>query len=192
MKKPRETTSPKQARAIFARTRKIGGKTLDDAASAFLQRYYDCRSINGNSDSFLRLKRLAEGRELDREGKRWRRVFLKINGASELDTWHSMDFTEPAVSAPQPVQIAKATAGEWSTQDTRNGFTIFVEDGSEDGKLIAQVENVSPANRALLVASPTMLGALRRLAKAFEINGDGIFRGIADDVRAAIAKAEGR
>jgi hypothetical protein len=51
----------------------------------------------------------------------------------------------------------------------------------------------SPEHARLMVSAPELLDALRRVAEVLALNGPGIFRGaVADQVRTAIAKAEGK
>jgi hypothetical protein len=95
------------------------------------------------------------------------------------------------------------TPGPWKVTERRNTRgqvlppAITAPRNGHDGVQLAIVSAIrfeeGDANALLIAAAPDMLEALKRIASTLGLNGDGIFRGaLADQIRIAIAKAEGR
>lgn len=92
--------------------------------------------------------------------------------------------------------MATHTPTPWTYQDTRHGFVIIHEDGSEDGKRVAQVDGAKAPDKALLLlAAPELLKALKELVDLMDCVRSGEYKPdsfTCQPAQAAIAQAEGR
>lgn len=80
------------------------------------------------------------------------------------------------------------TPGSWIVSPTKHRTLIV----SEEGFQVAAVEEVNGADANLMAAAPDLLAHLTRLIAAIDrLPGNNPLDGLADEARAAIAKATG-